>query len=123
MFKWLGKNTYRPSGRLTPKREDFLANDFYKERIVVDIRDKEDILEFGHIPNSVFIAYDADFVDNVKRLNAPVYVLCQRGVDSYEATLELQNANIDAINVNGGFFYVKEVLNVKVIKEGRDEIN
>jgi rhodanese-related sulfurtransferase len=105
------------STRLTPKREDFPDEKFLESgRVIVDIRDKESIEDLGYYPNSVFIPFDEDFVENVRKLNKPVYVLCEKGVDSYEATLKLQENGIDACNLNGGLYYIREVINIKPIK-------
>jgi len=102
--------------RLTPMREDFPDENFLNEgRVIVDIRDKESIEELGYYPNSEFIPFDENFVENVKKLNKPVYVLCERGVDSYEATLKLREAGIDGENLNGGLYYIREVINIKPI--------
>jgi len=104
--------------RLTPMREDFPDENFLNHgRIIVDIRDDESIEDLGYYPNSVFIPFDDNFVENVKKLNKPVYILCERGVDSYEATLKLREAGIDAENLNGGLYYIREVINVKPIKK------
>jgi rhodanese-related sulfurtransferase len=100
--------------RLTPMREDFPDENFLNHgRIIVDIRDEESIEDLGYYPNSVFIPFDDNFVDEVKKLNKPVYVLCEKGVDSYEATLKLREAGIDAQNLNGGLYYIREVINIK----------
>jgi len=103
--------------RLTPMREDFPDENFLnKGRVIVDIRDKESIEELGYFPNSEFIQFDENFIENVKKLNKPVYILCERGVDSYEATLKLKEAGVDAENLNGGLYYIREVINIKPIK-------
>jgi len=100
--------------RLTPMREDFPDENFLNHgRVIVDIRDEESIEDLGYYPNSVFIPFDENFVDEVKKLNKPVYVLCERGVDSYEATLKLREKGIDAQNLNGGLYYIREVINIK----------
>ena len=121
MFKLFNKKKPKfTSKRLTPKREDFPDEKFLESgRVIVDIRDKESIENLGYYPNSIFIPFDENFVENVKKLNKPVYVLCERGVDSYEATLKLQEYGIDAYNLNGGLYYIKEVINIapKSIKE------
>ena len=102
--------------RLTPMREDFPDENFLNHgRIIVDIRDEESIEDLGYYPNSVFITFDENFVDEVKKLNKPVYILCEKGVDSYEATLKLREEGIDAENLNGGLYYIKEVINIKPI--------
>ena len=122
MFKIFGKKeqTHITFGaeRLAPKREDFPDEKFLESgRVIVDIRDKDSIEELGYYPNSVFIPFDENFVENVKKLNKAVYVLCERGVDSYEATLKLQQNGIDACNLNGGLYYIREVINIKPIKK------
>ena len=100
--------------RLTPIREDFPDENFLQNnRVIVDIRDKESIEELGVYPNSEFIKFDKDFVDEVKKLNQSVYVLCEKGVESFDATLLLQEAGVDAVNLNGGLYYIKEVINIK----------
>jgi len=102
--------------RIAPMREDFPDENFLnKGRIIIDIRDKDSIEDLGYYPNSVFIPFDENFVDEVKKLNKPVYVLCERGVESYEATLKLKEAGIDAENLNGGLYYIREVINIKPI--------
>ena len=103
--------------RLTPMREDFPDENFLNHaRVIVDIRDEESIEDLGYYPNSEFIPFDENFVENVKKLNKPVYILCEKGVDSYEATLKLREAGIDAQNLNGGLYYIREVINIKPIK-------
>ena len=110
------KNYSFGAERLTPMREDFPDENFLNRgRIIVDIRDEESIKELGYYPNSKFIPFDENFVDKVKKLNNSVYVLCERGVDSYEATLKLREAGIDAENLNGGLYYIREVINIKPI--------
>jgi len=100
--------------RLTPMREDFPDENFLNHaRVIVDIRDEESIEDLGYYPNSEFIPFDENFVENVKKLNKPVYVLCEKGVDSYEATLKLREEGIDAQNLNGGLYYIREVINIK----------
>jgi len=100
--------------RIAPKREDFPDENFLNEgRVIVDIRDKESIEDLGYFDGSVFIEFNEKFVDEVKKLNKPVYVLCERGVDSFEATKLLKENGVDAENLNGGFYYIREVLNIK----------
>ena len=120
MFKKLfgkkNENMTFGAERLTPMREDFPDENFLnKGRIIVDIRDKESIEDLGYYPNSVFIPFDENFVDEVKKLNKPVYLLCEKGVESYDATLKLREAGIDAENLNGGLYYIREVVNIKPI--------
>ena len=102
--------------RLTPMREDFPDENFLQNgRLIIDIRDSESIKELGYYPNSKFIPFDENFVDEVKKLKQPVYVLCEKGVESYEATLKLKENGIDAENLNGGLYYIREVINIKPI--------
>jgi len=104
--------------RLTPMREDFPDENFLQNgRLIIDIRDSESIEDLGYYPNSKFIPFDENFVENVKKLEKPVYVLCERGVDSYEATLKLLENGIDAKNLNGGLYYIKEVINIEQLSE------
>jgi len=103
--------------RLTPMREDFPDENFLNHgRIIVDIRDEESIEVLGYYPNSEFIEFNENFVDEVKKIDKPVYILCEKGVESYEATLKLREAGIDAQNLNGGLYYIREVINIKPIK-------
>jgi len=122
MFKKLfGKENKKPTWgfgaeRLTPMREDFPDENFLNDgRVIVDIRDEESIEDLGYFEGSVFIEFNDNFVDEVKKLNKPVYVLCERGVESYEATKLLRENGIDAQNLNGGFYYIREVINIKPI--------
>jgi rhodanese-related sulfurtransferase len=102
--------------RLTPMREDFPDENFLQNgRLIIDIRDSESIEDLGYYPNSKFIPFDENFVDEVKKFNQPVYVLCEKGVESYEATLKLKENGIDAENLNGGLYYIREVVNIKPI--------
>jgi rhodanese-related sulfurtransferase len=102
--------------RLTPMREDFPDENFLQNgRLIIDIRDSESIEDLGYYPNSKFIPFDENFVDEVKKLKQPVYVLCEKGVESYEATLKLKENGIDAENLNGGLYYIREVVNIKPI--------
>ena len=102
--------------RLTPMREDFPDENFLQNgRLIIDIRDSESIEDLGYYPNSKFIPFDENFVEEVKKLNQPVYVLCEKGVESYEATLKLKENGIDAENLNGGLYYIREVVNIKPI--------
>jgi len=102
--------------RLTPIREDFPDENFLQNgRLIIDIRDSESIEDLGYYPNSKFIPFDENFVDEVKKLKQPVYVLCEKGVESYEATLKLKENGIDAENLNGGLYYIREVVNIKPI--------
>ena len=102
--------------RLTPMRENFPDENFLQNgRLIIDIRDSESIEDLGYYPNSKFIPFDENFVDEVKKLNQPVYVLCEKGVESYEATLKLKENGIDAENLNGGLYYIREVVNIKPI--------
>ena len=102
--------------RLTPMREDFPDEKFLDSgRLIVDIRDKESIEDLGYYPNTIFLPFDDKFVDEVKKLGKPVFVLCERGVDSYEATLKLRENGVDAENLNGGLYYIREVINIKPI--------
>jgi len=102
--------------RLAPMREDFPDENFLNDdRVIVDIRDKESIEDLGYYEGSVFIEFDDNFVDDVKKLNKPIYVLCERGVESYEATKLLRENGIDAENLNGGLYYIREVINIKPI--------
>jgi len=121
MFKKLFGEKKKPTWgfgaeRLAPMREDFPDENFLNEgRIIVDIRDEESIEDLGYFESSVFIEFNDNFVDEVKKLNKPVYVLCERGVESYEATKLLRENGIDAQNLNGGFYYIREVINIKPI--------
>ena len=102
--------------RLTPMRENFPDENFLQNgRLIIDIRDSESIEDLGYYPNSKFIPFDENFVDEVKKLKQPVYVLCEKGVESYEATLKLKENGIDAENLNGGLYYIREVVNIKPI--------
>jgi len=103
--------------RLAPMREDFPDENFLnKGRVIVDIRDKESIEDLGYFEGSKFIPFDDNFINEVKKLNKPVYILCERGIDSYEATKLLRKNGVDAENLNGGFYYIREVLNIKPIQ-------
>ena len=56
--------------RLTPMREDFPDENFLQNgRLIIDIRDSESIEDLGYYPNSKFIPFDENFVDEVKNLN------------------------------------------------------
>jgi rhodanese-related sulfurtransferase len=102
--------------RLAPMREDFPDENFLNDgRIIVDIRDEESIEDLGYYEGSVFIPFDDNFVEEVKKLNKDVYILCERGVDSYEATKLLRKHGIDAENLNGGLYYIREVVNIKPV--------
>jgi rhodanese-related sulfurtransferase len=103
--------------RLSPMREDFPDENFLNEgRIVIDIRDEDSIKDLGYYEGSIFLSVDENFVEQVKKLNKPVYVLCEKGVESYEATKLLRENGIDAQNLNGGFYYIREVINIKPVK-------
>jgi rhodanese-related sulfurtransferase len=98
-------------------REDFPDENFLNEgRIVIDIRDEDSIKDLGYYEGSIFLSVDENFVEQVKKLNKPVYVLCEKGVESYEATKLLRENGIDAQNLNGGFYYIREVINIKPVK-------
>jgi rhodanese-related sulfurtransferase len=102
--------------RLAPMREEFPDENFLNEgRIIVDIREKESIEDLGYFKGSIFIQFDENFLENVKKLNSPVYILCEKGVESYEATKLLRKQGIDAQNLNGGLYYIREVVNIKPI--------
>jgi phage shock protein E len=102
--------------RLAPMREDFPDENFLNDgRIIVDIRDEESIEDLGFYEGSVFIPFDKNFVQEVKKLNKPIYVLCERGVESYDATKLLRENGIDAENLNGGLYYIREVVNIKPV--------
>ena len=69
---------------------------------VVDVREPDEY-RAGHVPGAQLMPLHV-LGARAPELptNAPVYVICQSGARSAEATQLLRNAGVDAINVQGG---------------------
>jgi rhodanese-related sulfurtransferase len=44
-----------------------------------------------------------------------MFYVNERGVESYDATKLLRENGIDAENLNGGLYYIREVVNIKPV--------
>lgn len=71
-------------------------------RTLIDVREDFEY-SAGHAPGAVNIPLRRlqDHLDELRRA-APVYIICQSGGRSAQATAALSAAGVDAINVDGG---------------------
>jgi rhodanese-related sulfurtransferase len=94
-----------------------------KTRIIIDIRDPEDVEFYGKLPNSVNISFDEYFASKLLMLdkNKKYAIMDDRGVltNLNKAVDMAKKTGLDVVGLRGGFFYITEVLNVKPIKEDK----
>ncbi|MRJ05924.1 MAG: rhodanese-like domain-containing protein [Epsilonproteobacteria bacterium] len=100
------------------RKDDFPDYDLLKEITILDIREPEEVEEYGTLPNSIQIPFDTYFASKLLMLDkSKKYgIMDLRGVHSREAVKIAQQVGLDAIELKGGFFYITEVLNFKPIK-------
>jgi len=101
----------------TPKPDDFPDYDLVKNIIIIDIRDEEEIKEYGKFENSIHIPFDEYFASKLLMLDKTKKygIMDLKGVypTLKKAQAIAKEAGLDAVMLRGGFFYLKEVLNFK----------
>ena len=97
------------------KKDPFPDYDLVKNITIIDIRDEEEIKEYGQYENSIHIPFDDYFASKLLMLDkSKKYgIMDLRGVYSKKATQIAKEVGLDAIELKGGFFYLSEVLNYK----------
>jgi rhodanese-related sulfurtransferase len=105
------------------KKDPFPDYNDVKERIIIDIRDPEDVEFYGKLPNSVNIPFNEYFASKLMMLDKSkkYAIMDDRGVlaNINKAVDIAKNMGLDVVGLRGGFFYITEVLNVKPIKENK----
>jgi rhodanese-related sulfurtransferase len=102
-----------------PRADDFPTYELLKEITILDIRDEEEVKEYGKMPNSIHIPFDEYFASKLLILdkNKKYGIMDLRGVNIKKALQTVKELGLDAVELRGGFFYLTEVMNVKPIKE------
>jgi rhodanese-related sulfurtransferase len=100
--------------RIAPIKPDFPDYDIFKNRCLVDIRDKESIEDLGSYPNSIFVEFDKNFLENMQKYkNEKILLLDERCVEVLEASEILKKNGFDVEYINGGLYYLRDVMNVR----------
>jgi len=122
LFDFFTKGTKLKLGeeKRTPRADDFPSYELLKEVTIIDIRDDEEVEQYGRVPNSVHIPFHPGFMKELLKLDkSKKYgIMDLRGNSVNEAVELAKEAGLDAVELRGGFFYLTEVMNLKVIKEG-----
>ena len=102
-----------------PRKDDFPSYELLKEITILDIRDEDEVNEYGKMPNSVHIPFDEYFASKLMMLDkSKKYgIMDLRGVKIKEALEIAKSVGLNAVELRGGFFYLSEVMNIKPIKE------
>ncbi|WP_456480718.1 rhodanese-like domain-containing protein [Nautilia sp.] len=102
-----------------PRADAFPTYELLKEITIIDIRDNEEVEEYGKMPNSINIPFNCGFTEELMKLdkNKKYGLMDLRGVYIHEAVELAKEAGLDAVELRGGFFYLSEVMNLKPVKE------
>ena len=97
------------------KKDPFPDYNLVKSVTIIDIRDEEEIADYGKFENSIHIPYDEYFASKLMMLDkSKKYgIMDLRGVYSKKATEIAKEVGLDVVELKGGFFYITEVLNIK----------
>jgi rhodanese-related sulfurtransferase len=102
------------SERLAPAKPDFPDYDIFKDKFLVDIRDEESIEDLGSYPNSTFVEFDDNFLEKMQEhKNEKILLLDERCNDVLEASEILKENGFDVEYVNGGLYYLRDVMNIR----------
>jgi rhodanese-related sulfurtransferase len=100
--------------RIAPAKPDFPDYDIFKDRFLVDIRDEESIEDLGTYPNSTFVEFDENFLEKMQEYkNEKILLLDERCVDVLEASEILKENGFDVEYINGGLYYLRDVMNIR----------
>ena len=101
-----------------PSADTFPTYDLLKEIVILDIRDEEEVKEYGKMPNSINIPFHPGFTESLMKLdkNKKYGIMDLRGVYIQEAVEIAKEVGLDAVELRGGFFYLTEVMNIKPIR-------
>jgi rhodanese-related sulfurtransferase len=81
-----------------------------KTRVIIDVRDPEDVEFYGKLPNSVNIPFDEYFASKLMMLDKSkkYAIMDDRGilVNSNKAVEIAKNVGLDVVGLRGGFFYI-----------------
>jgi rhodanese-related sulfurtransferase len=120
MFNFLKRNKQE---KLELKKDPFPDYNDVKRRVIIDVRDPEDVEFYGKLPNSVNIPFNEYFASKLMMLDKSkkYAIMDDRGVlaNINKAVDIAKNMGLDVVGLRGGFFYITEVLNVKPIKENK----
>lgn len=102
-----------------PRADAFPTYELLEEIIILDIRDEDEVEQYGKMPNSINIPFHPGFTESAMKLdrNKKYGVMDLRGVYINEALEILKQIGVDAVELRGGFFYLTEVMNIKPVKE------
>ena len=121
MFDFFFKGSKLKLGeeKRTPRADDFPSYELLKEITIIDIRDEEEVNEYGRMPNSVHIPFDEHFASKLMLLekDKKYGIMDLRGVNIKKAVDIAKRIGVDAVELRGGFFYLTEVMNFKPVKE------
>ena len=100
---------------LALQKDPFPDQELLEEITIIDIRNEEDIEDYGSFENSITIPYDEYFASKLMMLDkSKKYgIMDLKGVYSKKATEIAREIGINALELKGGFFYITEVLNIK----------
>jgi len=121
LFDFLRKKRITNEEMVSPKKDPFPDYNDVRERVIIDIRDIEDVDFYGKLPNSIQIPFDEYFASKLMMLdkNKKYAIMDDRGIlANLDKAVEIaKSVGLDVVGLRGGFFYITEVLNVKPIKE------
>jgi len=121
MFSFFKNKNKTDKEMISPKRDPFPDYNDVKERIIIDIRNPEDVEFYGKLANSINIPFDEYFASKLMMLDKSkkYAIMDDRGVlvNLNKAVEIAKSIGLDVVGLRGGFFYITEVLNVKPIKE------
>jgi len=117
LFDFLRKKRITNEEMVSPKKDPFPDYNDVRERVIIDIRDMEDVEFYGKLPNSIQIPFDEYFASKLMMLdkNKKYAIMDDRGIlaNLNKAVEIAKSIGLDAVGLRGGFFYITEVLNVK----------
>lgn len=101
--------------KLNLQKDPFPDQELLESVTIIDIRDEEDIEDYGAFDNSIHIPYDDYFASKLMMLDkSKKYgVMDLKGVYAKKAAEIAREVGLDALELKGGFFYITEVLNIK----------
>jgi len=115
------KNRTTNEEMVAPKKDPFPDYNDVREKVIIDIRDSEDIEFYGKLANSINIPFDEYFASKLMMLDKSkkYAIMDDRGIlTNLNKAVEIaKSIGLDVVGLRGGFFYITEVLNVKPIKE------
>jgi len=99
-----------------PAKDKFPTYELLKEVIILDIRLPEEVERYGELEGAINIPFDKYFASKALMLdkNKKYGVTDLRGIYINQAVDILKRLGFAAVELRGGFFYLTEVMNVKI---------